>query len=330
MNEFVCDAFLNLERILGDENISYSPSIDAMYDYKVSIKGIDFLALVQNFVSNANFLHILNKLNNLKKETSKPLLLLSNYISPKLSDKFIAEHINVLDASGNARIKTNMLIIHISGEKPLVPYCKKETSNKAFNETGLKLIFYLLQDDKNVQKSYRELKEQTQLSLGAIKNVFDELKAQKFIITSKKGRFLKNKSQLIDLWQMNYNLRLKPKLLLKRYTFINKEDRSKWMNFSLPIGMYWGGESASYIVNGFLMAEVFDIYTNENSLPLLKLGKFKPDERGEIRVYQKFWIEDTQSNIVPNLIIYADLMGSGDSRCLEAAKKIYNDEKISI
>ena len=36
------------------------------------------------------------------------------------------------------------------------------------------------------------------------------------------------------------------------------------------------------------------------------------------------------SNIVPKLLIYADLMGSGDSRCLEAANKLYDDEKLSI
>lgn len=45
-----------------------------------------------------------------------------------------------------------------------------------------------------------------------------------------------------------------------------------------------------------------------------------------MRVYQKFWTDNSMSNIVPKLLIYADLMGSGDSRCLEAANKLYDDE----
>lgn len=327
MDEFVYDAIANLKHIMGCEDIVFKDSGCETYDGNVLVRDNEFVAELKSLVSRSNFMSILNRLNGLKLHTGKPVMLISNYISPSMADKLFNEDINVLDAAGNARIKSENLFIRISGEKSPRVY-SKEKATKAFNETGLKLVFYLLLDDGNVNLSYRELNERTRLSLGAIKNVFEELKCKNFILVSKKGRFLKRKSDLIDLWQINYNMYLKPKLLLKRYAFTNRSD--KWKDITLPSGMYWGGEAASFMVNGFLHPEHFDIYTEHNSQALLKTGLFIPTENGEVRVYRKFWTDNSMSNIVPNLLIYADLMGSGDSRCLEAANKLYNDEKLFI
>ena len=61
------------------------------------------------------------------------------------------------------------------------------------------------------------------------------------------------------------------------------------MNIILPKGMLWGGESGAFLVDGYLHPQLFDIYTEKNSLELIKTGKFKISENGEIRVYKKFW-----------------------------------------
>ena len=47
-----------------------------------------------------------------------------------------------------------------------------------------------------------------------------------------------------------------------------------------------------------------------------------PDARGEIKIYKKFWIGNSEDNHTPALVIYADLMGTGDSRCREAALRM--------
>ena len=40
----------------------------------------------------------------------------------------------------------------------------------------------------------------------------------------------------------------------------------------------------------------------------------------------KFWNWETDNRTVPAILIYADLMGSGNSRCLEAAQRILRNE----
>lgn len=327
--EFIHDATYNLKQIMGSSDIVISPSMEEWYDSNIHINDLEFIVVVRNTVSPSNFIFILDKLNEIKKKTIKPILLITRYIYPKLAEKFFQEGINVLDISGNAKIKSDHIFIYVMGNKAKEIKDKKKGNQKAFNETGLRLVFFLLMDNVNVNKSYRIISEETQLSLGSIKNIFDELKSLNFIITSRKGRFLKNRQQLISLWQLNYNLNLKSKLLVKRYTFINKEDRENWMNINLPKGMYWGGESGAYLVDGYLYPQLFDIYTEKNSLELMKTGKFKNSEKGEIRVYKKFWKGEEQTNTVSKLLIYADLMGSGDSRCLEAAKRLLANENIT-
>ena len=47
-----------------------------------------------------------------------------------------------------------------------------------------------------------------------------------------------------------------------------------------------------------------------------------PDPQGEIKIYKKFWIGESDERLAPALVIYADLMGTGDSRCREAALRI--------
>jgi hypothetical protein len=41
-----------------------------------------------------------------------------------------------------------------------------------------------------------------------------------------------------------------------------------------------------------------------------------------VRVYQKFWKSYENEKVAPKILIYADLMGSGNSRCIEAAQRL--------
>ena len=44
-----------------------------------------------------------------------------------------------------------------------------------------------------------------------------------------------------------------------------------------------------------------------------------------MKVYQKFWQdEEANHDTVPPLLVYVDLMNTGDRRCIETAQKIYD------
>lgn len=50
-----------------------------------------------------------------------------------------------------------------------------------------------------------------------------------------------------------------------------------------------------------------------------------PDEKGNVEILEMFWGKETY-NGVPAVLIYADLMGSGNDRNIETANMIFNNE----
>lgn len=321
-DEIIYDAVGNLKRLTGIRDVDFKTSRQKAYDYDVTINGNCFVCLVKTLVNKANYNMAVQQMNDLKAKTDKPLLMVAQHIVPNLVNDFQNENISVMESNGNCNVVAAPLFIHISGQKPVEV---KEAKGKAFNEAGLKLIFYFMLDESNVNKPYRKISEETGVSLGTIKNVIEELSKSMYVLTTDKGRFLKNKKELLDVWQTYYNQTLKPKLFIKEMEFADPENRNHWEAITLPEGMCWGGESAAYLLDHFLVPEQFDVYTEVPCIKLAMSKKMKFQEKGCIRIYQKFWKGNANEKVAPRLLVYADLMGSGNSRCIEAAQRLIKD-----
>ena len=294
------------------------------FDALIQIMNVDFLCEIKGNITATNINTIVNRLQKYMATEKRPVLLVAKYINPNMFDKLVELGLNILDCAGNCYIRYmngNIPVFHLTnkGEKNVFA---NEKAYPVFQDAGIKLIFYLLQDKNNVNKAYREIQENTGVALGTVKNVIDELVARKFILVTDKGRILKNRKALLDLWVENYNQVLKPKLMMGRMAFRTNEQRNKWKAMELPEGMYWGGESAANMIDNYLEPGAFDIYTDVPTAYLMKTGFVRQDANGEIKVYQKFWKWETENHLVPLILVYADLMGSGNSRCLEAANRL--------
>lgn len=294
------------------------------FDALVQIMNVDFLCKIKGNITAANINTIVNHLQKYMAIENRPVLLVAKYINPNMFDKLVGLGLNILDCAGNCHIRYmngNIPVFHLinKGEKNVFA---NEKAYPVFQDAGIKVIFYLLQDKNNINKAYREIQENTGVALGTVKNVIDELVTRNFILVTDKGRILKNRKALLDLWVENYNQVLKPKLLIGRMAFRTNEQRNKWKTMELPEGMYWGGESAANMIDNYLEPGAFDIYTDVPTAYLMKTGFVKQDTNGEIKVYQKFWQWETENHLAPLILIYADLMGSNNSRCLEAANRL--------
>lgn len=331
-NSIIINQALNaLKETLPVEDIVTTTSVGRTgvngNDTIVNIMKIDFVCFVKENITKATLnptLATMKTVNNGKQ----PTLLVTQYVTPQISTELASKGINYLDCAGNCLVrytKNGNLIFQISnqGRKNAEPHIK---TYPVFQDAGLKVVFYLLQDADNVKKPYREIKEKTGVSLGSIKNVLDELARRGFVYETHKGRTIKDKKRLLNLWVSNYNEALKPKLLGGTMAFRTEEERNGWKKIELPQGMSWGGEPAANLVDGYLQPGSFDIYTELPAAHLMRTGAVKQDANGEIHLYNKFWNWETDNRTVPAILIYADLMGSGNSRCLEAAQRILENE----
>lgn len=322
--ELSLEAAANLKRLMRRDDIIVKPADNENHDVDINIGDIKMYGEVKSFINMANFNSVIYHLQKMKQDGYRPVLLIAGYISPQQMMKVVDAGFNVLDHAGNCYINIPPLYIHITGQKLDKP---KETETKVFSESAIKLIFYFLLDKANVGKTYRKIAEETGYSLGTIKKAIEEMIRRHHIIKTAKDRVLMDWRILLDEWQVAYNQSLKPKLFLKKMRFLEPELRRNWQNIKLPKNSYWGGESGASLIEGYLFPEILTIYTDGDSADMIKTGKMIPSSNGDILVYKKFWSGETENNIVPRILTYADLMGTTDSRCLEAAKRIIDNEK---
>lgn len=80
-------------------------------------------------------------------------------------------------------------------------------------------------------------------------------------------------------------------------------------------------------VTKIIRPETATLYGDKVDPRLIVDHKLKRDPDGPIEILQRFWkFPTTERDITPYPLIYADLLNTGDARCLEAAEAIY--EKI--
>lgn len=109
---------------------------------------------------------------------------------------------------------------------------------------------------------------------------------------------------------------------------MNKSEHSNWKSLNLSSvseKTSWGGECAAGIMTNNLTPANFTIYTDATWQAVGKSLKLIPDDNGKIEILRLF-CNAAQNNIASPLLTYADLMGSGDSRNIETAEIILNNE----
>jgi hypothetical protein len=256
----------------------------------------------------------------------QPLMLVTGSIFPTLKATLRENKIGYLDTAGNIYLPTKNHTIWIDGNKPLKP--EKPVTNRAFTKTGLRTVFYLLLHKDAINLPYRTLAQATGVALGNINNVIGGLKDAGFILPlDKKTMQLQNKKALLERWITGYQETLKPALHIGNYHFWTDEhffDRNPLMQ-----GMeetVWGGEAAADELTHYLTPKILTVYTARAAAALLPKWKLIPDQKGNVRIYQKFWKDDQWDlqRLAPPLLVYADLILTNDPRCTETAKKIYD------
>jgi hypothetical protein len=253
-------------------------------------------------------------------------MLLAHYLRPKIKDELRKRNIAYLELNGNLYINQNDLVVLIEANKPVD--LAKETGNRAFTKTGLKIVYQYLTGENWINQTQRIIATHTNTGLGNINNVNFGLEKEGFLIKlNKTEKRLQNKKTLLEKWMKGYDITLKPALRLGRFRFLNKNDFNNWKNIILDKQTtWWGGEPAANLLTDYLYPEELTLYTTRNRTDLMKELKLIPDPDGDVIIFNIFWNrKDTENqNTVPPLLVYADLMNTGNNRCQETARMIWD------
>jgi hypothetical protein len=300
-------------------------------------QGRELLAAeVKRWAGHANLGALIHQIKTLPFDG----VLVADYINPKMAEKLRREGVQFIDTVGNAYLNQPPVYVFVAGKpRPMGATTVKEGPNRAFDRTGLKVVFAFLCDPALINAPYRDIADMADVALGTVGWVLNGLKATGLVLDKgKRGeRRITNYRRMLDRWVEAYPEKLRPKLLVGNF---QAEYPYWWKEIDIrEFGGYWGGETAAAIYTNYLKPAVATAYLPEgNAGKLLAKARLRkaPDgakaEPDNVRLYKTFWpeplgLEDggAMRGLVPPVLAYADLLATGDPRNREVAGMIYHE-----
>jgi hypothetical protein len=292
-----------------------------LHEYLVEIKRIDRFAAI-------------GQIKNQLDRFQRPGLLVAPRITTETADKCRELDVQFIDANGNAYLHAPGLYVLVIGQRTKA---NDDLAGVAINAprggtaTALRVVFALLCRPRLVNAPYREINQAAGVALGAVGWVFFDLNARGHTTGGqKKGdRRILERKRLIDEWVTNFPIKLRPKLNTRRF---HATDPDWWRKVDIAkYGAQWGGEVAADKLTNHLRPNIQTIYMqpegmNQNLQKIVVENKLRAAKDGEIEILEAFWDfppDQAMPDMVPPLLIYADLLATMDPRNFEVARMIY-------
>lgn len=292
--------------------------IDGDLTLSIDDQTLNFNVAIKRELKNHQLFNLIQQKGN-----TDNFLLIAEKLYPKVKKELKENNINYIEANGNVHINRKGVYLHIDTNKTL--QTPKDTGNRAFTKTGLKVVFHFLLKPQLLNQTQREIAEITDVALGNIPQVINGLLDTNLILKLNKKEFVINDYQtLLHKWITEYEQTLKPTLLKQRFRLLDRNQNWKEIQLN-PQETVWGGEPAGDIITNHLRPEQLTLYTKETTKDLMKNYKIIPDNEGNIWVYNMFWKETFNTKTAPLQLVYADLMIADDKRCKETANIIFNE-----
>jgi hypothetical protein len=304
-------------------------TLDVKYrhDAIIKIKWDDldyyFAAEIKNIVTRAILGVAVQQLNQFQKKG----MLVAKYINPRIADELKKMDVPFIDTAGNVYINEPPLLIYIKGNKPTDKDILEQPA-RTFRPTGLQVIFALLCNPGLENKPYREIAIKADAALGTVGWVMYDLRRMGYLIdASPRNRRLVQKDNLLNRWVAAYPEQLRPRKMIGRF---KADNQYWWENTDLKeINALWGGEVAANLMTEYLKPQIITVYAKQPIGRFLLKNGLKNDVNGDIEILKIFWKfkqDHMHNDLVPPLLIYTDLMATGDTRNIETARIIYEKE----
>jgi hypothetical protein len=271
----------------------------------------------------------LAQLRQMTLEGKHPAMLVADYLTPQVAEALHARQQPFADAVGNAYLKAPGLFVYVTGRKPGVGEATVAKGDQALTNAGLKILFALICDPTLADAPYRTIAAAANVALGALPPVLAELRKKRHLLGTAKRRRLNGTKRLLDEWALDYARKLRPTTLLATYTTPNFDRWRDWQLGDIPAR--WGGEPAAQILVRHLEPGILTVYAPQRVTRLnaeQRMVAAGPTDAGRlVEIRKPFWGDtlrnDANPATVPPAVVYADLLATGDGRCIETAQLVH-------
>lgn len=263
----------------------------------------------------------------------RPTILITAYVPEPAAEILRTRGIDYVDLAGNAHLRWDGLLIDIRGRKPAkAPAVTVPTGlRRPFTRSGAQVTFCLLAWPELADRPVRELARASGTAVGGAHAVLRDLESGGYLIPAPSGRVLTRAGELLDRWTEAYALSLFASLHLGYY---RAPDPDWWLHARAALrdaGVHLGGEAAASELDSRLRPGGAVLYAAE--IPARLLAKYRCQKAtgprdANVIVRRQFWIPpnqvnaDAEAGLAPAVLIYADLLVSGESRQREHAERL--------
>jgi hypothetical protein len=264
-------------------------------------------------------------------------ILFASHVGPQLS-RYLRQHrINFIDQDGNCHLSIDEgHVAYIEGRKRSAPAWESHGMGRA----GYKILFALLARPGLVACPVREIATASGASKTAASSVLGRLTSEGIIGATRRDRILLRPDDLLQRWLNGYVDRLRPRLLFGRYEtriedtdeldgFLRHELSTKgegWFaDGPKTIRWAWGGTAAEHRLLHYYRGTTTIIHFEAPPKTAARRLGLAPARSGSITflgVPGPLAFEQRERNTVHPLLIYSELLASGEERARDAARRI--------
>lgn len=306
---------------------------DARIQLSLADSVVSLQAEVKRWANHIDTELLLMKLS--RKSPIQDIILVAQYINPKMAGRLKDAGLQFLDAAGNIYLRQPGHFLFVTGNKES-DFAHQEGNAapvaKALSAKALVVMYTILKERDALQWSYRMFSEKTSVSIGMISQVMRELVQQGYLTQSASGvTSILQPEELLQRWVAGY---------IEVWRKFRSHER--WVS-NEP---FWQDEqqlcTTTAIVGGEIAASHYLNYLNpgsamfyatrqevESMAQIFRLRKARTDFEPGYKVSFMEPMMPTELLLGDNgyahpLLAYAELIASKDPRNIETAKRLYD------
>jgi hypothetical protein len=269
------------------------------------------------------------------RAAKRPVLVLAPYVGRSMGQRLAAAGVSYLDRQGNCHLAIGRkLLFHVEGRT--AP--REQHEARGIRAPGYQVLFALLAEPSLLRATVRDLAAASGSSRTAVSQIRRRLLAERYLLETRSGLQWapRRREDALSRWIEGYRSAVRPRLLVGTYrtpdrTPADLEERLTPVLDDEFAGWRFGGSAAGHRLTGYYRSEQTAIHLRTRPARLPAAMRGLPDRNGNLVVLLGIgtvaWPEDR--DIVHPLLVYSEMLATGDERAREAADEIYEKHIVT-